>query len=239
MKRSILELGGNSAFIVCDDADLDYAVDSAVFSRFTHQGQICMSANRILVHSSIAADFRDRFCRKASALTTWDPAAPDTIIGPLINTRQVAALEKKVNDAVSAGATALVRGETVGNVVAPVVLENVDRESAIAHDELFGPVVMLMRFGDDQEAIDIANDTEFGLSGAVHTRDTARGVRIARQIHTGMVHVNDSTMGDEPIVPYGGEKQSGIGRINGQSSIDELTTPKSISVNHGRAHYPY
>ena len=239
MKRSILELGGNSAFIVCDDADLDYAVDAAVFSRFTHQGQICMSANRILVHSSIAADFRDRFCRKVSTLTTGDPAASDTIIGPLINARQVAALEKKVNDAVTAGATALVRGETIGNVVAPVVLVNVDRESAIAHEELFGPVVMLMEFGDDQEAIDIANDSEFGLSGAVHTRDLARGVRIARQIHTGKVHVNDSTMGDEPIVPYGGEKQSGIGRINGHSSIDELTTLKWISVNHGRAHYPY
>jgi acyl-CoA reductase-like NAD-dependent aldehyde dehydrogenase len=239
MKKSILELGGNSAFIVCDDADLDYAVDSAVFSRFTHQGQICMSANRILVQSSIAADFRDRFCRKVSALTTGDPATAGTVIGPLINARQVAALEKKVDDAVAAGASVLVRSETVGNVLAPVVLDNIDRGSAIAHDELFGPVVLLMEFHNDQEAIDIANDTDFGLSGAVHTRDIARGVRIARQIQTGMVHVNDATHGDEPIVPYGGEKQSGIGRINGQSSIDELTTLKWISVNHGRRNYPY
>jgi acyl-CoA reductase-like NAD-dependent aldehyde dehydrogenase len=239
MKKSILELGGNSAFIVCDDADLDYAVDAAVFSRFTHQGQICMSANRILVHSSVASEFRDRFCRKVSALTTGDPAAAGTVIGPLINARQVAALEKKVDDAVAAGATVLVRGETVGNVLSPVVLGNVDRGSAIAHDELFGPVVLLMEFGNDQEAIDIANDTDFGLSGAVHTRDISRGVRIARHIQTGMVHVNDATHGDEPIVPYGGEKQSGIGRLNGQSSIDELTTLKWISVNHGRRNHPY
>ena len=185
-----------------------------------------MSANRIVVHSSVSTDFRDRFCRKASALTTGDPAEAATVIGPLINARQVAALEKKVDAGWRAGAKALVRGETVGNVMAPVVLENVDRESAIAHDELFGPVVLLMEFGDDQEAIDIANDTDFGLSGALHTRDISRGIRIARQIHTGMVHVNDATNGDEPIVPYGGEKQSGIGRLNGQSSIDELTTPQ-------------
>jgi len=185
-----------------------------------------MSANRILVHSGVATDFRDRFCRKVFDLTNGDPAEAATVIGPLINARQVAALEKKVDAGWRAGAKALVRGETVGNVMAPVVLENVDRESAIAHDELFGPVVLLMEFGDDQEAIDIATDTDFGLSGALHTRDISRGIRIARQIHTGMVHVNDATNGDEPIVPYGGEKQSGIGRLNGQSSIDELTTPQ-------------
>ena len=170
-----------------------------------------MSANRILVHSGVATDLRDRFCRKVFDLTNGDPAEAATVIGPLINARQVAALEKKVDAGWRAGAKALVRGETVGNVIAPVVLENVDRESAIAHDELFGPVVLLMEFGDDQEAIDIANDTDFGLSGAVHT---------------GMVHVNDATHGDEPIVAYGGEKPSGIGRLNGQSSIDELTTPQ-------------
>jgi acyl-CoA reductase-like NAD-dependent aldehyde dehydrogenase len=239
MKKSVLELGGNSALIVCEDADLDYAVDSAVYSRFTHQGQICMSANRILVHSRILPDFRDRFRRKVEALTTGDPAAAETIIGPLINAREVAKLDKKVEDAIAAGARALVRGERVGNVLGPVVLEIVDRTAAIARDELFGPVVVLIEFNSDVEAIDIANDTDFGLSGAVHTRDIARGVRIAKQIKTGMVHVNDATIGDEPHVPYGGEKLSGLGRLNGQSNIDEFTTLKWISVNHGRRNYPY
>ena len=238
-KKSILELGGNSAFIVCEDADLEYAVDAAVFSRFTHQGQICMSANRLLVHSSIAAEFKSRFIEKVAALPTGDPSLPGTIIGPLINARQVAALDDKVTAAVAAGAKAVLRGKPDGNIFPPVVLENVDRNSSIAHDELFGPVIIVLEFSDDQEAIDIANDTDFGLSGAVHTRDIARGMRIAKEIQSGMIHVNDATIADEPIVPFGGEKQSGVGRLNGHSSIDELTSLKWISVNHGRRNYPY
>ncbi|MCZ4590020.1 aldehyde dehydrogenase family protein [Rhodococcus opacus] len=238
-KKSILELGGNSAFIVCDDADLDYAVDAAVFSRFTHQGQICMSANRILVHSAIAAEFRDRFSAKVAALPMGDPSDPSTIIGPLINARQLAALDEKIDGAIAAGATAVLRGEASGNVLPPVILENVTPGSSIAHDELFGPVVVLIEFDTDEQAIAIANDTDFGLSGAVHSRDLNRGVQIAKQVHTGMIHVNDATIADEPIVPFGGEKSSGIGRLNGQASIDELTTQKWISVNHGRRIYPY
>lgn len=238
-KKAILELGGNSAFIVCEDADLDYAVDSAVFSRFTHQGQICMSANRIFVHASIAAEFTERFVAKVSALPTGDPALPDTVIGPLINARQVAALEAKVDAAVAAGAHPAVRVSTEGNVVGPVVLDGVTVDDEVAQDELFGPVVLVMEFGSDDEAVAMANRTSFGLSGAVHTRDLARGVAIARRIETGMVHVNDTTIADEPIVPFGGEKNSGIGRLNGSSSIEELTTQQWVSVNHGRRVYPY
>ncbi|GCD91182.1 aldehyde dehydrogenase [Nocardioides sp. LS1] len=238
-KKAILELGGNSAFIVCDDADLDYAVDAAVFSRFTHQGQICMSANRIMVHSSVAAQFKEKFVAKVAALSSGDPSDPTTIVGPLINNRQVVALEQQVDAALSAGAEALLRGTTQGNVVPPVVLEGVSVSDDIARGELFGPVVLVMEFDSDDEAIAMANDTEYGLSGAVHTKDLARGVRIAKRIHTGMVHVNDTTIADEPIVPFGGEKHSGIGRLNGQSSIDELTTTQWISVNHGRRIYPY
>lgn len=238
-KKAILELGGNSAFIVCEDADLDYAVDSAVFSRFTHQGQICMSANRIMVHSRVAAAFKDKFVAKVAALSTGDPADPSTIVGPLINNRQVVALEEQVDAALTAGAQALLRGTTDGNVVSPIVLEHVSVDDEIARGELFGPVVLVMEFDNDDEAVAMANDTDYGLSGAVHTKDLTRGVRIAKRIHTGMVHVNDTTIADEPIVPFGGEKNSGIGRLNGQSSIDELTTMQWISVNHGRRHYPY
>ncbi|MFG2884597.1 aldehyde dehydrogenase family protein [Streptomyces sp. NPDC048297] len=238
-KKAVLELGGNSAFIVCEDADIDYAVDSAVFSRFTHQGQICMSANRILVHSAVAAEFKEKFVAKVAALTTGDPADPATVVGPLINHREVVNLEEKVDTAVAAGARALVRGETVGNVVAPVVLDNVRVTDEIARAELFGPVVLVLEFDTEDQAIAMANDTDFGLSGAVHTRDLVRGMRLARRIDTGMVHVNDATIADEPIVPFGGEKQSGIGRLGGQSTIDELTTQQWISVNHGRRIYPY
>ena len=199
-----------------------------------------MSANRILVHSGVATDFRDRFCRKVFDLTNGDPAEAATVIGPLINARQVAALEKKVDAGWRAGAKALVRGETVGNVMAPVVLENVDRESAIAHDELFGPVVLLMEFGDDQEAIDIANDTDFGLSGAVHTRDISRGIRIARQIHTGMVHVNDRTVFDLPGILTGGMGSSGSGsRFGSTTNWDEFTEWQWVTVGAVPVRYPF
>lgn len=238
-KKAILELGGNSSFIVCDDADLEYAVDSAVFSRFTHQGQICMCANRILLQRGIAAAFTARFVEKVAALNIGDPADPTTVIGPLINRKQAEALNAKVDKAVDAGATVRLRGQLDGNVLSPVVLDNVDSNSDVAHDELFGPVVLLTTFDTDQDAIDIANDTEFGLSGAVHSRDIPRAMRIARAVNTGMIHINDTTIADEPIIPFGGEKQSGIGRLNGQSSIDELTTLKWVSVNHGRRVYPY
>lgn len=238
-KKAILELGGNSAFIVLDDADIDYAVDAAIFSRFTHQGQICMSANRVLVHRSIADEFRRRFTDKASRLTVGDPSAEGTVIGPLINSRHVQMLDGMVDAALEEGATATLRGETHGNLVSPTILENVDPSSDVAHAELFGPVVILMEFDTDDEAIRIANNTDFGLSGAVHTRDLTRGVQVAQRIHAGMVHVNDTTIADEPIVPFGGEKHSGLGRLNGSSSIEELTTLKWISVNHGRRAYPY
>lgn len=238
-KRSILELGGNGAFIVCQDADIEYAVDSAIFSRFTHQGQICMSANRLIVHSSIADEFKGRFVDKVAALATGDPAHPATIIGPLINNRQVKALTAKVDEAIRSGARPLLRGSVDGNVLAPVVLENVSARDDIARDELFGPVVLIMEFDSDDQAVALANDSVYGLSCAVHTRNLARGVQIARRLETGMVHVNDTTIADEPIVPFGGEKHSGVGRLNGDANINELTTQQWVSVNHGRRIYPY
>jgi len=238
-KKAILEMGGNNAFIVRADADVDYAVESAVFSRFTHQGQICMSANRVLVHSSIAAEFKQKFTAKVLSLTTGDPTAPGTVIGPLINEREVTSLVSRVDDAIANGARALVRGSVDGNVLGPTVLENVPVDDAVNREELFGPVVMVTEFDTDEEAVSIANDTVFGLSGAIHTRDLMKGVELARQLETGMVHVNDTSIADEPIVPFGGEKQSGLGRLNGLSSIDELTTLQWVSVNHGRRQYPY
>jgi aldehyde dehydrogenase (NAD+) len=238
-KKAILELGGNSAFIVLEDADIDYAVESAVFSRFTHQGQICMSANRLLVHRSIADEFTAKFVKKVSSLKTGDPADPTTIVGPLINNREVVGLQNKISEAVGNGAVILTQTESSGNVLGPTVLTNVDNSDPIAQGELFGPVILLMPFDTEEEAIRIANDTPFGLSGAIHTRDLMRGMDVAKQLETGMVHVNDSTISDEPIVPFGGEKHSGIGRLSGQSTIDELTTQQWISVNHGQSRYPY
>ncbi|WP_447038212.1 aldehyde dehydrogenase family protein [Streptomyces sp. DSM 118878] len=238
-KRSILELGGNSALIVLDDADIDYAVDAAVFSRFVHQGQVCMAANRILVDRSVEAEFTEKFVAKAASLKVGDPADPATHIGPLINASQAEAVSSVVEQAVAAGARALLHGTTEGNLVAPSVLTGLPADSPVLRQEIFGPVALLVPFDGEDEAVRIANDTPYGLSGAVHTADVERGVRVAKRVRTGMIHVNDGTVHDEPIVPFGGEKSSGVGRLNGDSTVDAFTTQKWISVQHGRSRFPF
>ncbi|MER6071737.1 aldehyde dehydrogenase family protein [Streptomyces sp. NPDC001817] len=238
-KRSVLELGGNSALVVLDDADVDYAVDAAVFSRFVHQGQVCMAANRVLVDASVAEEFTEKFVAKVKSLKVGDPRDPQTVIGPVINSQQANAVSGTVEQAVAEGATALVRGTTEGNLVAPSVLTDVPADSALLQQEVFGPVVFLIPFDGEEEALRLVNDTPYGLSGAVHTGDIERGVAFAKQIDTGMFHVNDGTVHDEPIVPFGGEKHSGIGRLNGETTLEAFTTVKWISVQHGRSGFPF
>lgn len=238
-KRSVLELGGNSALVVLDDADIDYAVDAAVFSRFVHQGQVCMAANRVLVDACVAEEFTEKFVAKVRTLKTGDPRDPQTVIGPVINSQQANAVSGVVEQAIEEGATALVRGATEGNLVAPSVLTDVPADSALLQQEVFGPVVFLIPFDGEEEAVRIVNDTPYGLSGAVHTGDIERGVAFAKQIDTGMFHVNDGTVHDEPLVPFGGEKHSGIGRLNGETTLEAFTTIKWISVQHGRSGFPF
>jgi aldehyde dehydrogenase (NAD+) len=238
-KRTVLELGGNSALIVLDDADLDYAVDAAVFSRFAHQGQVCMAANRVLVDRSVVDDFNARFVAKIRTLTVGDPQDPATDIGPLINSTQADGITAQVDQAVAEGAEVLLRGATVGTLMDPVVLTGVPHDAAILRREIFGPVVVVVPFDGEDEAVEIANDSPFGLSGAVHTGDIERGVRIAQRIETGMIHINDGTIADEPIVPFGGEKNSGVGRLNGDATVDAFTTVKWISIQHGRSRFPF
>ncbi|KAF4410328.1 MULTISPECIES: aldehyde dehydrogenase family protein [Streptomyces] len=238
-KRTVLELGGNSALIVLDDADIDYAVDAAVFSRFVHQGQVCMAANRVLLDRRVEREFTDKFVAKVRTLRTGDPADPRTHLGPLINSSQAEHITALVERSIEAGATALVRGETDGNLVSPTVLTGVAEDAEALQQEIFGPVAVLVPFDGEEEAVRIANRTPYGLSGAVHTRDVERGVRIAKRIETGMIHVNDGTVHDEPIVPFGGEKNSGVGRLNGESMVDCFTTQKWISIQHGRSAFPF
>ncbi|MFJ2783227.1 MULTISPECIES: aldehyde dehydrogenase family protein [unclassified Streptomyces] len=238
-KQAVLELGGNSALIVLDDADVDYAVDAAVFSRFVHQGQVCMAANRILVDRSVETEFTEKFVAKVRTLSVGDPADPATHIGPLINSQQAEAVSSLVDQAVAAGATALLHGAVDGNLVSPSVLTGFAPDSPLLGQEIFGPVALIVPFDGEEEAVRIANDTPYGLSGAVHTGDVERGVRIAKRIHTGMIHINDGTVHDEPIVPFGGEKRSGIGRLNGESMVEAFTTQKWISIQHGRSRFPF
>ena len=238
-KRSVLELGGNSALVVLDDADIDYAVDAAVFSRFVHQGQVCMAANRVLVDRSVQAEFTEKFVAKVRTLKTGDPRDPQTVIGPVINSSQADALSGVVEQAIAEGATALLHGTATDNLVEPSVLTGVPAGSDLLRQEVFGPVVFLVPFDGEEEAVEIVNDTPYGLSGAVHTADVERGVAFAKQIDTGMFHVNDGTVHDEPLVPFGGEKHSGIGRLNGETTVDSFTTTKWISVQHGRSRFPF
>ncbi|MFD1134678.1 aldehyde dehydrogenase family protein [Paenibacillus urinalis] len=238
-KKPLLELGGNSAFIILEDADLEYAVQAATFSRFTHQGQICMCANRILVQKSIYEQFIKMFKEKVTTLKVGDPSDPETVIGPVINRRQAETLEKLIAKGIEEGAVPLLQGKITGRMVEPTILIDVNPQMVVAQDELFGPVVCIIPFETEEEAIDIANDTRFGLSGAVHTSNLERGVELAKKVHTGMIHVNDITINDEPIIAFGGEKQSGLGRMNGEWSLDEFTTMKWISVNYGQRKFPY
>lgn len=238
-KRSVLELGGNSAIVVLDDADIDYAVDAAVFSRYVHQGQVCMAANRVLVDRSIADEFTEKFVAKVKSLKVGDPRDPETVIGPVINSSQADALASTVEQAIAEGATALVHGETTDNLVSPSVLTDIPAGSALLHQEVFGPVAFLIPVDGEEEAVRVVNDTPYGLSGAVHTANIERGVNFAKRVDTGMFHVNDGTVHDEPIVPFGGEKSSGVGRLNGDTMLDAFTTLKWISVQHGRSGFPF
>ena len=238
-KNVVLELGGNSALVVLDDADIDYAVDAAVFSRYVHQGQVCMAANRVLVDRSIAAEFTEKFVTKVKSLKVGDPSDPSTIIGPVINSSQADAISGVVERAVAAGATALLHGTTKDNLVEPSVLTDLAADSPLLQQEIFGPVALLVTFDGEEEAVRLVNNTPYGLSGAVHTADVERGIAFAKQIDTGMFHVNDGTVHDEPLVAFGGEKSSGIGRLNGAATVEAFTTQKWISVQHGRSGFPF
>ena len=239
VKRVCLELGGNGPFIVLDDADLDRAVDAALFGKFMHQGQICMAINRILVDTRRYDDFVERFAARASALKAGDPSDPKTVVGPLINRKQLEKIEGLVNATLERGARPVVRGAAAGLVLSPVVLADVTNDMPAAREELFGPVAPILRFDGDDEAVRLANDTEYGLSSGIFCGDIERGVRMAKRIEAGMTHVNDSPVNDDPNTAFGGEKASGIGRFGGEWAMREFSTDHWISVQHEPRSYPF
>jgi aldehyde dehydrogenase (NAD+) len=198
-----------------------------------------MAANRILVDRSLADEFTEKFVAKVRTLKSGDPRDPGTVIGPVINSSQAEAVSGVVEQAVAEGATALLHGTTTDNLVEPSVLSDLPADSALLQQEVFGPVVFINTFDGEEEAVRLVNDTPYGLSGAVHTGSIERGVGFAKQIVTGMFHVNDATVHDEPIVPFGGEKNSGVGRLNGETTLEAFTTTKWISVQHGRSPFPF
>jgi aldehyde dehydrogenase (NAD+) len=239
LKKVCLELGGNGPLIVLEDADIDLAVHAALVGKFMHQGQICMAVNRILVDAAVYDVFVERFAQGALALKTGDRDDPETVIGPIINRAQLESIETKVEATIAAGARAVVRGDTKGLVMPPVVLVDVTRDMPCAREEIFGPVAPILRVQGEEDAIRIANDTEYGLSSAIFTRDAERGVRLAKRIQAGMTHINDMPVNDEPNTAFGGEKASGLGRFGGKWAIQELTTDRWISIQSTPRAYPF
>jgi aldehyde dehydrogenase (NAD+) len=240
IKRLLLELGGNAPIVVLDDADLDYAVESSVFGSFYNSGQICMIANRIIVDASVHDAFVDAFIDRTRTLSVGDPRDPRTFIGPVIDQHQLDSVLDKVHRAVGQGATLMLGGQPVGPArltLPPQVLLG-DNDVATAREEVFGPAITIIRAKDEAHALRLANDTEYGLSSAVHSRDLERGTRFALQLQAGMSHVNDSPVNEEDNTAYGGEKLSGLGRFGGAWSIDEFTTDHWVSVQHERRPYP-
>lgn len=231
LKRVVLELGGSNPLVVLEDADLDYAVDAAAFGAFLHQGQICMSARRIIVEQPIADGFVERLVEKTKALKAGDPKAKDTIIGPLITEDAVATVKKRVDDAVGQGAKVLAGGDADGSVYQATLLSDVPQDSEFAQLETFGPVASIEVVGSPEEAVERANATNYGLSAGIITSDPDRGLALAQQIDAGIVHVNDQPVGDEPQMPFGGVKESGFGRFGGSAVIDEFTELRWVTVS--------
>lgn len=238
LKKACLELGGKDALIVTDDADLNRAVNAATFGCFMHQGQICMSVERILVHDSVAEEFTSRFVKNVKTLGVGDPAQPANVIGPIINRRQLEKIHDQVTEAKAMGANIRTGGKYDGLYYRPTVLTNVTAQMRVFFQETFGPVAPIMSVRDDEEAINVANDSEYGLSAGIMTGDEERGLAIARRLQTGMAHVNDSPVNDEPIVPFGGVKNSGLGRHGGTASLEAFTETRWLTLDRGDRPYP-
>ena len=240
LKRVVLELGGHNPLIVLADADLDYAVNASIFGAFLHQGQICMSSRRIFVERPIADEFTARLAEKAKTLKVGDPNEHDTIIGPLINDSALSMVKGRVDEAVAQGAKVLAGGEAVGPCYQATVLTDIPPESGFALHETFGPVVAVETVDSADEAVARANATSYGLSAGIFTGDTNRGFELAQQPDSGIAHVNDQSVGDEPQMPFGGVKDSGFGRFGGQAVIDEFTELRWITVQGGSGHpFPF
>jgi len=238
LKRCVLELGGYNPLIVLGDADLEFAVNATAFGAFLHQGQICMSARRIIVERSIADEFVDQLAQKTAGLKAGDPKEHDTIIGPLITEQALDLVKSRVDDAVAKGAKVIAGGEAVGPCYQATLLTDVPEESEFAQYETFGPVAAIEVVDSPDEAVDRANATAYGLASGVITNDADKGLELAQRIQAGIVHVNDQPVGDEPQMPFGGVKDSGWGRFGSTAAIAEFTDMHWVTV--GRPHpFPF
>lgn len=230
--RSSMELGGNAPFVVFEDADLDKAVEGAVAAKMRNMGEACTAANRFIVHDSIADSFADKFAAKIAVLNTARGTEPDSTVGPLIDGKARNGVHALVSDAVANGAIAVTGGAPVdgpGYFYQPTVLKNVSADARILKEEIFGPVAPIITFKSEDEAIKLANNTEYGLVAYVYTKDLNRGLRVSEKIETGMLGLNAGVISNA-AAPFGGVKQSGLGREGGFEGIEEYLTTQYVGI---------
>lgn len=238
LKPALLELGGKAPFLVLDDADLEAAVDAAVFGAYFNQGQICMSTERLIATPAQADAFAERLAQRAAGLRAGDPLQADNQLGTLIGAEAGLRLNELIDDALAKGARLLCGGKADGVVMQPTLLDGVTAQMRIYREESFGPLAALIRVADEEEAIRVANDSEYGLSAAVFSRDTARAMKVAGRIQSGICHINSATVHDEAQMPFGGVKASGYGRFGGKAGVAEFTDLRWMTLQLGPRHYP-
>ncbi|WP_234732240.1 aldehyde dehydrogenase [Acidocella facilis] len=238
LKPVLLELGGKAPFLVLEDADLDEAIKAAAFGAFMNQGQICMSTERIIVTDAVADAFTAGLQAKVATMKAGDPALGQTPLGCVVDLKTVTHVQSLIAEALAAGAMQLNGGEADGVIMPAHVIDKVTPQMRLFREESFGPVVAVIRARDEAHAIELANDSEYGLSAAVFTRDTARGLRVAKQIKSGICHINGPTVHDEAQMPFGGTKASGYGRFGGKAGIDAFTELRWITIETQPGHYP-
>jgi aldehyde dehydrogenase (NAD+) len=239
LKGCTLELGGKNPLVVLKDSDINYAVNTAAFGTFMHQGEICMSVGRIIVEDPILEEFTQKLTKKAATIPFGNPAEKQTIVGPLINEKQVLKVDGLVKDAVLKGAKLLNGGAYKGRVYEPTVLGNVTKEMRIYHEETFGPVASIIGVRDEKEALEVANDTHYGLSAAVVTKDLQKALFFSEKLEAGMVHIGESSIDADPRCPFGGCKWSGRGREGGRYSLEELSEITWVTIEKNDNAYPF
>ncbi|WP_244931363.1 aldehyde dehydrogenase family protein [Nocardioides sp. W7] len=241
LKRTHLELGGNSASVVLEDADVDAAAAAGAWGSFRHAGQICMATGRHLVHESIAERYVARLAEVAAGLRLGDPARTDADVGPIIDATQRDRVHRMVTDSVAAGARLVTGGEPEGPFYRPTVLAGVPADAPAYRDEVFGPVASVVTFASDDEAVALASDTPYGLALGVFTRDVMRGLALAERIPAGLVHINDQTINDEPVAPFGGVGHSGNGARHGghEANLEAFTELQWVTVRGSVPDYPW
>lgn len=239
LKPVLLELGGKAPLVVLDDADLDAAVAAVAFGAFINHGQVCMSTERVIVDEAVAAAFVEKLAKKTAALPAGDPRHGPVVVGSMIGEAPAKHVVALIDDAIAKGAVKLAGGDRIGTVVQATVLDRVVPGMRIYTEESFGPVVSVVRARGVEEAVRLANDTEYGLSAAVFGRDVARALTVAQRIESGICHVNGPTVHDEAQMPFGGVKGSGYGRFGGQAGIAEFTDLRWITIETQPQHYPF